>query len=89
MSAGIVAGNGTCGGFYQVGDGAPLALYCIDAAIDMKDQSGLLSDIGLLKAGEVLRLDSSPHYGVEAEGRWRLQSLSVRPLAAVQTGVSF
>ena len=88
-SAGIVAGNGTCGGFYQVGDGAPLALYCIDAAIDMKDQSGLLSDIGLLKAGEVLRLDSSPHYGVEAEGRWRLQSLSVRPLAAVQTGVSF
>jgi hypothetical protein len=76
----IVAGNGQCGGFYQVGDKAPLAIYCIDAAIDMKDQSGVLSDIGVLKKGEKLLLSSAPHYGVEAKGRWRLQSLSVRPL---------
>lgn len=79
-SAGIVAGNGVCGGFYQVGEKAPLAIYCVDADNDSKDQQGLLSDIGLLKKGEVLRLDSSPHLGVEAAGQWRLQSLLVRPL---------
>ena len=76
----IAAGNGQCGGFYQVEDKAPLAIYCIDAAIDMKDQSGVLSDIGVLKKGEKLLLSSAPHYGVEAEGRWRLKSISVRPL---------
>ena len=79
-SVGIVVGNGVCGGFYQVGDHAPLAIYCVDGDIDDKDQSGLLSDIGVLKAGQVLRLDSSPHYGVETAGRWRLGSLTVRPL---------
>ncbi|MDF1811159.1 MAG: arylsulfatase [Verrucomicrobiales bacterium] len=79
-SAGVAAGNGTCGGFYQVGDKAPLAIYCIDADNDAKDQQGLLSDIGVLKKGEILRLDSSPHYGVESPGQWRLQSLAVRPL---------
>ena len=79
-SVGIVAGNGTCGGFYQVGDKSPLAIYCIDADNDAKDQQGLLSDIGVLKKGEALKLDSSPHYGVEATGAWRLQSLSVRIL---------
>ena len=76
----IAAGNGQCGGFYQVEDKAPLAIYCIDAAIDMKNQSGVLSDIGVLKKGEKLLLSSAPHYGVEAEGRWRLKSISVRPL---------
>jgi hypothetical protein len=76
----IVAGNGQCGGFYQVGDKSPLAIYCIDAAIDMKDQSGVLSDIGVLKEGDKLLLSSAPHYGVEDEGRWRLRSVSVRPL---------
>lgn len=79
-SAAIVAGNGVCGGFYQVGDKAPLAIYCVDGDIDAKDQSGILSDIGLLKAGEVLRIDSSPHYSVESPGQWRLGALTVRPV---------
>lgn len=79
-SAAIVAGNGTCGGFYQVGNHAPLAIYCVDADIDAKDQSGLLSDIGILKKGQTLKLDSSPHFGTETPGQWRLASLTVRRL---------
>ncbi|MCA9137319.1 MAG: arylsulfatase [Planctomycetales bacterium] len=80
-SVAIVAGaNGTCGGFYQVADAAPLAIYCVDADIDAKDQSGILSDIGVLHAGESLRLDSSPHYGVEAAGDWSFRSMTVRVL---------
>jgi len=79
-SAAIVAGTGTCGGFYQIGDKAPLAIYCVDADNDSKDQQGILSDLGVLKAGEILRLDSSPHHGVEAPGNWRLRELIVRPL---------
>lgn len=77
-SAAIIAGNGTCGGFYRVGDHAPLAIYCVDADIDAKDQSGLLSDIGVLKKGQVLHLDSSPHFGTESPGQWRLGALTVR-----------
>lgn len=80
-TVGVVAGNGTCGGFYQIGDRAPLAIYCTDADNDSKDQHGLISDLGLLKKGEVLRLDSSPHFGVEAPGQWRLSSLSVRMIS--------
>lgn len=79
-SAAIVAGNGICGGFYRVGDHAPLAIYCVDADIDAKDQSGLLSDIGVLRKGQTLRLDSSPHFGTESPGQWRLGSLTVRRL---------
>ncbi|MFK8114074.1 MAG: arylsulfatase [Rubripirellula sp.] len=79
-SAAIIAGNGVCGGFYRVGDRAPLAIYCVDADIDEQDQSGILSDIGVLKEGESLRLESSPHHGVESPGRWRLQSLTIRAL---------
>ena len=79
-SASIVAGDGVCGGFYQVGNAAPLAIYCMDADLDDRDQSGVLSDIGFLKAGEVLRLDSSPHFEVEAPGQWRLAALSIRAL---------
>lgn len=78
-SAAIVAGSdGVCGGFYRVGDAAPLAIYCTDADIDAKDQSGILSDIGVLKSGQTLRLDSNPHFGVEAAGAWSLQTLSIR-----------
>ena len=78
-SVGIVAGNGICGGFYQIDQKSPLAIYCVDADIDEKDQSGLLSDIGLLRAGQILRLSSRPHLGVETAGRWRLSSINVRP----------
>ena len=79
-SAAIVAGKGTCGGFYRMGDKAPLAIYCVDADNDSQDQQGILSDLGVLKAGETLHLDSSPHYGSEAAGSWRLRQLVVRPL---------
>ena len=79
-SAAIVAGNGVCGGYYQVGEHAPLAIYCVDGDIDAQDQSGILSDIGVVKAGQTLRLDSSAHFGVETPGRWRLASLTVRLL---------
>jgi arylsulfatase A len=79
-SAAIVAGNGTCGGFYRVGENSPLAIYCVDGDIDANDQSGILSDIGVLLAGQKLRLDSSPHFGSEAAGQWRLGALTVRLL---------
>ena len=79
-SLAIVAGQGTCGGFYRKSNQAPMAIYCIDADIDEKDQSGILSDIGLLPAGEQLVLDSSPHFEVESSGRWRLAELKIRLL---------
>ena len=79
-SAAIVAGHGVCGGFYRKSNQAPMAIYCVDAGIDAQDQSGILSDIGVLRKGEILVLDSSPHFNVEAEGRWRLAGLNVRVL---------
>ncbi|MEM9481091.1 MAG: sulfatase-like hydrolase/transferase [Verrucomicrobiota bacterium] len=80
-SAAIVAGQGICGGFYQVGDHAPLAIYCVDADNDSREQHGNLSDLGVLKKGQTLRLDSSSHYGVEPAGRWRLGALNIRILS--------
>jgi len=79
-SAAIVAGNGLCGGFYRMADHAALHIYCVDGDHDAKDQSGILSDLGVLKAGKTLLLDSSPHFGVESPGRWRLAALTVRLL---------
>ncbi len=79
-SAAIAAGDGAVGGFYRVGSHAPLAIYCVDGDLDSMDQSGILSDIGLLKKGEELRFDSGPHYGNEPSGDWRLQRLTVRLL---------
>jgi len=77
-SVAVVAGNGVCGGFYTVGNKAPLAIYCVDADNDAKEQQGVISDIGLLRKGEALRLDSSPHLGVEPAGQWRLGAVTVR-----------
>jgi len=80
-SVAIAAGqDGVCGGFYQVGDGAPLAIYCVDKDNDAKTQHGVISDIGVLLKGEVLRLDSKPHFGVEIPGQWRLGAITVRIL---------
>ncbi len=80
-SVAIVAGqNGVCGGFYQVGDGAPLAIYCVDKDNDAQTQHGVISDIGVLLKGEVLRLDSKSHFGVEVSGQWRLGAITVRIL---------
>ncbi len=77
-SVAIVAGNGVCGGYYQVAEKSPLAIYCVDADIDSKDQTGVLSDIGVVRAGQTLRLSSSPHYGVETPGRWRIAAINFR-----------
>ncbi|MEM9281177.1 MAG: arylsulfatase [Verrucomicrobiota bacterium] len=76
----IVAGNGQCGGFYQISDGSPLAIYCIDGDVDEKDQSGVLSDLGVIKMGQTILLSSAPHYGSEAPGQWRLASVMIRPV---------
>ncbi|MGI9475019.1 MAG: sulfatase-like hydrolase/transferase, partial [Rubripirellula sp.] len=79
-SVAITAGNGVCGGSYRVGDRAPLAIYCVDGDIDSNDQSGILSDIGVLLEGKSLRLDSRAHYDVETPGQWRLGSITIRTL---------
>ena len=81
-SIGLKAGKeGTCGGSLRMGKRAPLAIYCTDKDNDAKDQQGIISDLGILKAGETLVLEADPHFGVESPGSWKLQSLVVRPLA--------
>jgi hypothetical protein len=75
--------TGSCGGFFSLGDDAPLPVYCVDAHDEKytkHDHSGELTDLGVLKSGETLVLDSAPHYGVNAPGSWRLQSITVRAL---------
>ena len=77
----IRAGNeGSCGGFVQLGDHSPLAIYCLDADNDSRDQHGVLSDLGVLPKGQTLLIDTSPHYGSENPGSWLLERLVVRPL---------
>ena len=79
-SIGLQAGkDGTCGGSLIMGKRAPLAIYCTDKDNDAKDQQGIMSDLGILKKGEMLLLEASPHLGVESAGSWKLQSLVVRP----------
>ena len=80
-SVSIVAGNGTCGGYCMIGEHGPLAIYCIDADNDAKDQQGIMSDLGVLKKGQQLTLDTRPHLGVESPGQWRLGRVVVRPLS--------
>ena len=65
-----------------MGDRAPAAIYCVDADGDTQDQSGILSDLGVLKRGQRLRLDTHPHWGVETPGNWRVGAVTVRVLAA-------
>ena len=77
-SVSIIAGLGACGGFYCKSDQSPMAIYCVDADLDSNEQQGMLSDIGVLRAHEVLILDSSPHHGVEPPGKWRLADIRVR-----------
>ena len=77
---GLTAGSGQCGGYYRMGDAAPLPVYCLDADNDAKEQHGKISDLGFLEAGKPLRIDSSPHWGVESKGSWKLTNLSIRLL---------
>lgn len=79
-SAEIIAGNGACGGFYRMAGHEPLHVYCMDGDNDAQDQSGILSDLGVLRAGQTLRLDSSPHLGVDEPGSWHLAAITVRIL---------
>lgn len=79
-SVAVVAGRGVCGGFYTLADQSPIPIYCIDADIDAKDQSGILSDIGVLKSGQTLKLQSGSYLGAEKPGRWRLGAITFRPL---------
>ena len=79
-SIGLTAGKeGSCGGSLRMGDRSALAIYCTDSDNDAKDQQGVISDLGILKKGQLLILDPSPHWGVESKGSWKLQSLIVRP----------
>ena len=79
-SIGLKAGkDGSCGGSLIMGKRSPLAIYCTDKDNDAKDQQGIMSDLGILKKGEMLRLEASPHLGVESPGSWKLQTLVVRP----------
>ena len=78
--ASLFASGDTAGGHYNVGGGAPLSIYCVNADIDDKDQSGVLSDLGVLKAGQTLRLDSRARFPSEHTGNWTLQHLSVREI---------
>ncbi|MDD9923033.1 MAG: sulfatase-like hydrolase/transferase, partial [Boseongicola sp.] len=80
----LTAGEGQCGGYYQVGDDYPKPLYCTDADNASREQQGKISDLGLLHVGETLRLDSSPHLGVENTGSWVLNGLSVRLVKPTQ-----
>jgi hypothetical protein len=80
-SVALLAAGEPCGGYYQVGGHAPLQVYCLDTDIDSKNQSGILSDIGLLKAGDTLRLSTAAFLGVETPGSWRVASIQMRELA--------
>ncbi|MBT5705385.1 MAG: hypothetical protein HOI66_03615 [Verrucomicrobia bacterium] len=80
-SFGLTAGGGQCGGYYRLGEAAPLPLYCVDADNDAKEQHGKITDLGILEVGQTLRIDSTPHLGVESKGSWNLTNLSVRLLA--------
>ena len=78
--ASLLSSSENSGGYYAIGDGAPLSIYCVNADIDDKDQGGVLSDLGVLKAGQTLRLDSRARFPSEHTGSWTLQSLSVREI---------
>ena len=84
-SIGLTAGKeGTCGGSLRMGNRSALAIYCTDADNDAKDQQGIISDLGVLKKGEMLILDPSPHWGAESPGSWKLESLAVRPFGEIK-----
>ncbi|EMI19963.1 hypothetical protein RMSM_03113 [Rhodopirellula maiorica SM1] len=74
----LFAGGQPCGGFHQTGDNAPLNIYCGDADIDSQDQSGVLSDVGVVREGQTLT--SEPFLGVETPGSWRLRRIQLREL---------
>lgn len=77
-SIGVVAGNGECGGFYHVGDQSKQPVYCTDADNDTQDQHGVISDVGVLPAGETVFISSAAQFESEPAGQWRIGSITVR-----------
>ena len=69
----LLAGPGQCGGSVRLGRKSSLAIDCLDADLDAKDQQGIMGDLRVLRAGEILQLSSERLYGVEPEGSWMLQ----------------
>ena len=76
----LLAGAGQCGGSVRMGKKSPLAIYCLDADLDVKDQQGIMGDLGVLLAGDILQLSSERLHGVEPEGSWMLQRVVFSPL---------
>lgn len=77
----VKAGNsGTCGGYYQIGNQAPMAVYCVDADNDSNDQTGVLGDLGYIPAGTIVRISSSNHWQNEAAGQWTIEGISYSPV---------
>ncbi|MEC7200125.1 MAG: hypothetical protein VXW84_05775 [Verrucomicrobiota bacterium] len=76
----LLAGAGQCGGSVRLGKKSPLAIYCLDADLDAKDQQGTMGDLGVLCAGDILQLSSERLHGVEPEGSWMLQRVVFSPL---------
>ena len=63
-----------------IGRKFPLAIDCLDADLDAKDQQGIMGDLGALRAGEILQLSSERLHGVEPEGSWMLQRVVFSPV---------
>lgn len=80
----LVAGqDGAAGGFYRIGNGSDIPVYCVDAHAEKYtkfNHNGMLADLGVVRAGQMLRLDSGSLYGANAPGSWWLQSMQVRPM---------
>lgn len=76
----LLAGPGQCGGSVRLGYKSPLAIDCLDADLDAKDQQGIMGDLGVLRAGEILKLSSERLHGVEPEGSWMLQRVVFSPV---------
>ena len=76
----LLAGPGQCGGSVRLGRKSPLAIDCLDADLDAKDQQGIMGDLGALRAGEILQLSSERLHGVEPEGSWMLQRVVFSPV---------
>jgi len=47
----------------------------LDADLDAKDKHGIMGDLGVLRAGEILQLSSECLHGVKSEGSWTLQKV--------------
>ena len=64
-----------------MGKSAPLAIYCVDADNDSKEQhEAILNDLGVLRAGGNSSARQFSSLRTEPAGSWHLQKLAVRLL---------